>query len=399
MILIDDLNIKENETLEQYKYRICSCKDSYAFTWNEVAEVINSHTGLNVTGDACRKYYSYHKTEQLNQMNEQGSNISEEYLNIQKERVKLRDERSQINSLVRTLAREETLKEIALEISSQMSLKKLLSPPSDKSIRSLEGLTNPEKSATLILSDWHYGLEVDVCYNTYNPEIVIDRLNLLLTRVISLCNNENISNLMILNLGDLISGNIHLPLRINSRYDVVSQTIYVSEILVEFIEKLCQTVPHISYASTTDNHSRIDSNKKDSLQTESFARFIDWYIINRLKDFQNFSFIPNTLGEDIASYKLYDHQIVGVHGDKDKQASIISNLTLYAQHHWDMVLSAHRHHFSADESNNTLFLCNGSLIGTDEYASSLRCNSKPSQLLIISTPEEVAHNIYKINLN
>ena len=57
------------------------------------------------------------------------------------------------------------------------------------------------------------------------------------------------------------------------------------------------------------------------------------------------------------------------------------------------------HHFSSDESNNTIFICNGSLMGTDNYASSLRYNSKPSQLIIISTPENVVKGIHKIDLN
>ena len=118
-----------------------------------------------------------------------------------------------------------------------------------------------------------------------------------------------------------------------------------------------------------------------------------------LRGVPNFEFIENTLGGDIASYEVLGHKVVAVHGDKDKQATIIPNLTMFAQQHWDMILSAHMHHFSADESNETVFLCNGSLMGTDDYASSLRCNSAPSQLLIISTPKRVDNCLYKITLN
>ena len=393
--MIDKLNILDNETIEQYKKRICNSKDAYDLTWNEVADIIKLNTGLNITGEACRKYYAYHKEDILKELAEH----TLDYLNIQKEKVKVRDERTQINSLVRALAREETLKEIALEVSSQMSDKKILTPPTPETLQELTDNTLEGKIATLVISDWHYDLEVNGCYNKYNSEITISRVNQLLTEVLLLCKKENISSLMLLNLGDLISGGIHLPLRINSRYDVVTQTIHVAEILSEFIEKLCNNIPKVYYSSTTDNHSRIDANKKESLQPETFARFIDWHIIERLKDFPNFIFIPNELGDDIASFEVFGHQIVGVHGDKDKSSSIIPSLTLYGQRHWDLILSAHMHHFSADEDNNTIFMCNGSLMGTDDYASSLRCNSKPSQLFIVHTPENVVKSIHKIDLN
>lgn len=63
-----------------------------------------------------------------------------------------------------------------------------------------------------------------------------------------------------------------------------------------------------------------------------------------------------------------------------------------------MIISAHMHHFSADENSNTEFYCNGALIGQDDYANSLRLNSKPSQLLFIVTPDNVSSVIHKIKL-
>ena len=72
--------------------------------------------------------------------------------------------------------------------------------------------------------------------------------------------------------------------------------------------------------------------------------------------------------------------------------------TVYLQNHIDLIVSAHMHHFSADENNFTEFYCNGSLIGQDQYASSLRLNSKPSQLMFIVTPDNVSEVIYKIKL-
>jgi len=62
----------------------------------------------------------------------------------------------------------------------------------------------------------------------------------------------------------LIAGRIHLTIRFNSRIDVITQTIEVSELLAEFIDELSTYVP-IDYYSVIDNHSRLEPNKKDAL--------------------------------------------------------------------------------------------------------------------------------------
>ena len=112
----------------------------------------------------------------------------------------------------------------------------------------------------------------------------------------------------------------------------------------------------------------------------------------------NIDFLDNVFGPDIALFDVYDFTVAAVHGDRDPQKGIVDRLNSYLYGHIDMILSAHMHHFSADENNNTEFYCNGSLIGQDQYAADLRLNSKPSQLMFISTPENVSEVLYKIKL-
>ena len=195
----------------------------------------------------------------------------------------------------------------------------------------------------------------------------------------------------------MISGRIHLPLRINNRIDTVQQTIEISEVLAEFLTILSQYT-HVNYISVSDNHSRVEPNKKESLNTESFARIIDWFLQERLSNNKNVDFIENNFSEDFAIFSVFDHSVVAVHGDKDPQRGIVDRLNSYMQGHIDLLISAHRHHFTADENNFTEFYCNGSLIGQDQYSADLRLNSKPSQLLFICTPENFSEIIYKIKL-
>ena len=171
------------------------------------------------------------------------------------------------------------------------------------------------------------------------------------------------------------------------------------ELLYQFMNNLSVNF-HINYCSVSDNHSRVDPNKKESLQLESFSRLIDWHLKTCFEKYGdgNVTFIDNKYSDDIATFKIFDFNVGAVHGDKDRQANIIKSLNSFTQEHLDLIISAHLHHFSAEEENETLFMCNGSLIGTDDFSNGLRLNSKPSQLLLISTPTELAKEIHKINL-
>lgn len=149
-------------------------------------------------------------------------------LELKKQQVKIQDERIQNNALVRRLAREETLKEIAREAVAAMESKV---PLQRGETRSVSGTSEEPKEAILQISDWHYGLEVDNFLNRYSPAIARARVQQLCDQAIARCHHDGIHKIHVVNLGDLISGRIHLPLRVHSRIDVVTQTMEVSELL------------------------------------------------------------------------------------------------------------------------------------------------------------------------
>ena len=378
---------RDDESELEYKKRIYLYRDFYGLTWEEIADIINSELNTNYSSDKYRKE-SY---KILSSDYSQVLKVDDKLLEYKKEKIKLNDQRTQITALTRLAAREEAFKDIAKEVANSISKEKILSIPDQININ------NEEKKAILCIGDWHYGLEVDLFYNTYNTEIAIERITNLVNSVILKIKEHNIDDLYVINLGDMISGRIHLPLRINNRIDTVQQTIEISEILSEFLTILSQYT-HVNYVSVSDNHSRVEPNKKESLNTESFARIIDWFLQERLANNKNIDFIENTFSEDFAVFSVFNHCIVAIHGDKDPQRGIVDRLNSYMQGHIDLLISAHRHHFTADENNFTEFYCNGSLIGQDQYSADLRLNSKPSQLLFICTPENFSEIIYKIKL-
>ena len=123
------------------------------------------------------------------------------------------------------------------------------------------------------LSDIHYGIEDKTMWNEYSPTIAKQRIEKLQNKVIEYLKKENITDLYIINLGDMIGGRIHLQLRLNSRIDVITQTIEISEILAEFMNNLSKYTNIHGYFST-DNHGRLEPNIKDVIDLESLSRIV-----------------------------------------------------------------------------------------------------------------------------
>lgn len=396
----DILKKIESETKVDYINRVCGLKDEFDFTWAEVASLINEELQTNYSDSWYRKNYAAKSFPayliEATQDECDNSSMNATLLEIKKERIKNSDERSQAMAAVRRLAREETLFEIAREVAESLKNKPLLP--------NYQYITNPGlKSAILQISDWHYGIEINNPWNTYNPKIAKDRIIRLRDKVVDKIISNGIKDLYITNLGDLISGRIHETIRIQNRIDVMTQSLEVAEILVEFIAYLSQYAD-IHYISTSDNHSRMEPKKELSLDLESLTRVIDPLLEARIKNLQyehkcnNVDFIKSPYGPDIGVFEVMGYKIGGVHGHKDSPKAVVSNISLMTQNNYDLILTAHLHHFSCDEQHNTVIVSNGSLMGTDDYASDLRLNNKPSQNLIILSEESVIDSIHKITL-
>lgn len=391
-----------NESIDEYKRRCYTLKlrGDIDCTWADFACLANLqlYPKCPKSSDYYRKdAHSYKLRNRLNledYLDTKEDNISEQdyLLELKKERYKLTEERIQNNAYIRKLAREDTLKEIAENFAREMSNKKILD------IYDVPLYSCGDREGILCLSDWHYGLDIRNYFNTYNPQICINRVKELTKRVIDIGKLHHIRTLHIVNLSDLICGRIHLTLRLESREDIISQTMHVSEILSEMLTTLSRYFT-ITYRDCLDNHSRLEPNKKDSIELETMVRIIPWYLKSRLKDNKNIDIIDNKYADDIISFETLGHSVVAVHGHKDKLDKVIDNMTHMTRQRNELILTGHFHHFSADENHECLRLSNGSLMGVDQYANDLRLTSKPSQNMIIVSKDDVAEAIYKIKLD
>lgn len=393
------------ESITDYMYRICKDKKQLKWSWKAVATHLNKELNTNYSEKWYRNHYikrdfkRYEKKLLLTTGGnpaDQDKNqdlIEEKLLKIEKEKIKLLDERAQTKAYIRRLAREETLKEIAYKYAEQMiNSKPLLSTNFSKVVRN-----NHSNEGILLISDWHYGMVCDNYWNKFDPDICKRRVNQLLSKVIRLVETEDISKVTVLNLSDLIAGRIHLQIRIESRIDVVTQTMDIAEILAEFLTTLSNYC-EVSYYDCLDNHSRIEPNKSDSLELETFVRMIPWYLHTRLSTNSNIKINNNEFSSDIITCNVAGHDVIGVHGHEDNPSTALDKLTLMTHKHYDLLCTAHRHHFSADEQHQTMIISNPSLMGVDSYAEKYRLTSYPAQTFIKTTKENVCECIYRIVL-
>jgi len=411
--LKNEIRLKKTETDDEYEIRICSLHDEYDLSWDDIAAIINTELGQNYTESRYRKmwkayclgvsntaiqkrprnkregeYLTYTDAEIDEENTANVSEYIQQKIELQKERVKISDERIQANAYIRALAREETIKEIALEYAREMNSKKILTPIRELSV-------SGDNAAILQLSDIHYGLVVDNYWNKYNPDIAKEKIAQLRDKVIKYCKLNDVSDLYITELGDAIAGRIHETIRYQSRFDVITQIMQISEIIAEMITDLSKYF-NIHYYCCLDNHSRLEPNKKAALDLESLARIIPWYLKERVGGFIEIN--DNKYGEDIITFKCKGFNIAGCHGDKDSPIKVVDSLSMMTRENFDMILTAHLHHFSADEKNQILVISNPSILSTDDYSKNLRLSSKSAQNLIIVSDNNVMECLYRIVL-
>lgn len=384
----------DDETRFEYETRCyCQKKSDNDITWDDLAVTMNSELGEIHDESYYRKRAKRLIPELDLSLKQDAEDLNNEYSNllleIKKEKIKLSDERNQNNAYIRKLAREETLKEIAHDFAEKMSAKKILKPERRPVVK------NSDSAGILMLSDWHYGIEINNYFNTYNREVFEDRIDNLTATVLQLMQEKQIGVLHVVNLSDLIAGRIHETIRLQSREDVISQVMYVSEVLAEMLT-LFSNLATVVYHDVLDNHSRIEPNHKDSLDLESLARIIPWYLKERLIHNKKILIDDNQVATDIVSFEIGDFRVAAVHGHKDKPNKVVDNMMNMIGEKNDLVLTAHLHHFACEEEHECIRVSNGTLMGVDNFAEDLRLTSKPSQTMIIVTPDNVCSEIRRI---
>ena len=409
-----------NMTVDEYiDYLVRLKSENPYITWCDIKNLTNEAYELTYSEEFYRKhnrdklieYMNSIKSNECDNMYEEDvedydssfeDDVSEEYylniireetIKLQKERIKFKDEATAARKIIRESARQETIRDIAINAAIAAAKEK----PFITNKNLFISHDNDENQAILEIGDWHYGEVFKNFINEYSPEICKRRVAELYEKVIKKLKLYNVKKLYVVDLSDLIAGRIHKTIQLESRFNVIDQIMQVTEILAELLMNLSQYVD-IEYYSTIDNHSRLDKDKEAELSSASLQRLTPWYLEERLKDC-NVHINDNYYGDDICAFEVMGHRVLGVHGDKDNHITAVDKLSMMTEQHWDLLCTAHLHHFSCDEKNRTVVCSCSSLMGTDTFAKGLRLTATPSQNLIIVSKENVTEDICRIILH
>jgi hypothetical protein len=324
--------------------------------------------------------------------NEIFSELELKKIELQKEKIKFQDQRREYLKLLRIDARFENLiEEIQKSVKIIEKQKPMIYSPVVK-------ITN-NKEGVLAISDWHSELEVNNFLNKFNKEEFLHRIHRLVNKTIEYGKFHNINTLHVFNLGDLLSGIIHQNVRVSNNELTVTQTMFIAELLADILFAFAQEFNHVKFYSVLDNHSRVFSNKEESIAGESFARFIPWYLKPRLSTVKNIEIVDNKLDEDIIVAEVCGKTIFAVHGHCDSLKNVVSDLSMMIKKIPEYVFTAHWHHNIEDEIHGCEVIANQSLIGVDEHSKRIRKTSKPAQKFMIFNHEEGRECCYNIRLD
>lgn len=390
-------NQQPDESYEEWKERLLDefLSDDTCLTWIEVCLLLDlpwdenellRNAEINQEVELDRQEELYNQEVELLQTKEWQA-LENKKDEIQKEKMILSDKKTEINRYLRKWARAENLlneiKQACQEVAGTIPLKRL---PSKE---------NTNREGILLLSDWHVGQYSSNSWNTFNEVELRKRVSFVTERALHYARLNMVDKLHCFVLGDLINGLIHITTRINNQDQVIHQVILAAELLTQMFNEISKEIPVIAYFSR-GNHDRVSPNKKESIDAESFFDLIPWYLKSRFNPQDtSVTLVDNEIDPEIIRAEILGHVCFGVHGHKDKPQQAAKRLATFLKEIPEFIFMGHYHSGLELDDNGTEIIVNSSLCGTDDFAVSLRRNSKAGQKLLILTPEgrECTYNI------
>ena len=391
------MDIKTKFSTEQLRtiYEVCSKKELYK-DWNEVADVLNKRFNTSYSESCFRKAYQffdrmYNACKDIFVTSDDGCReLDTKKREFERAKIQFRDERNAWQRQNYADARIEQKLDYLEQVIKETGRRKF-NPNYSYPV----SVTN--ETMVVCLSDLHIGAEYNSMWGKYNSDIAERRLAEYCSEVKSIGKRHNVNNVVVLGIGDLISGSIHKSIQVTNRETVIEQIILASEYISEFIGELCKNFS-VRFVNVSGNHSRIDK-KDDALKDERLDKLIGWYVDKSLSHLDNFEYIENkdtSLGEvDVCGQKYWV-----VHGDYDpfnKQG--LANLVLAMGYKPSGVFCGHMHSAAMDDISDIKIIRSGSFGGSgDDYTIEKRLTGKPSQTVAICNHEGI-ECIYPVTLH
>nr|DAR30877.1 MAG TPA: DNA polymerase II small subunit [Caudoviricetes sp.] len=377
---------KENETYISYIKRVTNACSDKKISYSEWGDYILG-TDNNYSSENLRKaFYVVYKL--LNKIDENNcdydaikdlENLRDE---IYKERCRLQDIQREKRNDLRVEARFENLLEVVKDNIGFMPTYEIKDfKPINKN--------QDKKYAVLQLSDWHCGALVDNQFNYYNVDTMVDRATKVRNNALEYCKLHNVTDLVIEINGDMVNGAIHVSSRVESEEGVIQQVITVTDVLAKLINSMKPYFNLIKIITTLGNHGRLTPNKSDSITNENFEMLIPAMLRDKLGDVK----IIDSKGLDFTKYEIDGKIIMVSHGQNDSMTKVISDFSKIFKVVPNEIHLGHTHSYTDINDCDIKVTVNGSLIGSDDYAVTIRKVTTPSQNLIVYEKDRCIYEI------
>ena len=389
--MIDTLILKrrDDESLLEWKIRICDNKDKYFLTWEGIKELINTETGENFGESVYRKWwYSFYAgLEYAKRKNIESSEVLGE---LELKKLELLEERKKLQTLnieYNKIAREKSRKDLLFEFVSQ-KIEEIGTLPSPifQPLESNDGL----KASILGFGDEHFGKEFVSQNNEYNEKIYLERMSKLLSDTVSVIKKEQLDEITVLNGADSVEG---MALRVSQitalQYGFIDQVIKYARYKVEWLKELSKyaKIRYIHIPSANHTELRLHNSSRGEMPKEDVERILAVYIHDMLKDNERIE-VP-LYEEGIVDFELLGFNIAACHGHQLKgKKNAIKDISMLKRKFFDFLYVSHFHHGSSltvgeTVTHNVEIVQLPAIMGSDEYSDSLMTGAKAGANLSI----------------
>jgi predicted phosphodiesterase len=373
---VDDIN--KVEFLEQQLDLLKRKQKDSNIEWQDIADFRSDYNGESEHRDTIRKgsklLYEYLDAGWVHEPTSMSISESDEIIRLKKERQKLSDARVEYNRQIRQEARKESYSEMVKRIICENV------EPTDLKVQ--YHTFNSNTDLLVHLTDIHTGIEINTWNNTFNQDILKERIEKFTSEILKIRDLHKSENCYLV-IGEILSGIIHNNLRLQNNMDLMEQFKYISELISVMLIKIANHFNHIYVYVTPGNHSRISPKKEDALDGENMDVLLPFYLKARLQNIKNIDICENNIDSEIAMFNIRGNNIFASHGHKDAPASVVQNFTMMFGIKPDIVLLGHRHLNGLTTVYNAKVIESGCCSGTDQYAMSIRKTNRPEQTISV----------------
>lgn len=399
-----DLKKHDDENDERYIWRLGRYKDSglLDMSWDDLADVMNKELGISDSPLAEASYRKpYQQAKRFYDAGVFSESADEDYIaeirderhELEKEKVKVRDERNELRRVLREQARKESFREQVVRAISECDCK----PLEYDMNKMFEDVTYGDNDLVCTFFDVHTGLNVDNYFNTFNQDVLKERINKYLDKILEVQKRHGSENVCVI-LSELVSGIIHPTIRIENNQNLIEQFLTVTNYIAEFLEELSYHFKDVNVFCCPGNHSRVTPNKENELRGENIDILAMPYLEAKMQNFDNVKFFNNEVDKMIAMFSVRDKTVFAVHGDKTNITDIVEKLTLYVGLKPDIIYTGHKHTNAMITSYDTKVIQAGCFSGGgDEYCMNKMLRGKPEQVISVISDEGLECN-YDVTL-